>query len=159
MVGSTAAAGTRNAPNYADRRVVSLQSGKNTENSQESHARKRRSLPTRKPVGGHSTSSSTEHERAPSESINHSAADDAASSRPEETVSITSNSHANATSDSDTEPRPQQGGLYDGKPLLIEGASEPPSLEGVLNLQNSVQTTVHTRHEPGSLLSILPSKL
>lgn len=33
--------------------------------------------------------------------------------------------------------------------LLVEGASEPPSLDGIVDLTNTVDTTIHTRQLPG----------
>lgn len=38
--------------------------------------------------------------------------------------------------------------IYD-RPYLVEGASQAPSLEGIVNLTNTVDTTTHIRYAPG----------
>lgn len=50
---------------------------------------------------------------------------------------------------------PQVGEIRDGRQqiynreYLVEGASSPPSLQGVVDLTNTVDTTTHIRYAPG----------
>jgi len=50
---------------------------------------------------------------------------------------------------------PQVGQICQGRqqiysrPYLVEGAGSPPSLQGIVNLTNTVHTTTHIRYAPG----------
>jgi len=56
---------------------------------------------------------------------------------------------------------PQIGEIRDGRqqiynrPYLVEGASSPPSLQGVVDLTNTVDTTTHIRYAPGKSLELI----
>jgi len=81
-------------------------------------------------------------------------------------VTVMNNSSAQAASSGHTSSTtgysaPQVGEVRDGRqqiynrPYLVEGASSPPSLQGVVDLTNTVDTTTHIRYAPGKSLKLM----
>ena len=173
VVDRTAAYGTRNAPSYIDSSSPAY-SNRSTISPQSTVQNRHASLPIRKPVGQHSASSSRDHPSNHPSSVTSPSTDGATSNLAHGAVSnpsrksITSstdssssisaapaqsgtskNHHTTKSIDEDDAPFQDAVDHYEGKPLLVQGASEAPSLEGIVNLNDSARTIIHEKIEPG----------
>ena len=152
MIGETAAVGTRNAPNYVGQSPASTYGG-----STFKAADNRRSHPQSHPP----------IRMVSAESQDRTSGIGSPPSTPDRDNTLTSNEATSGPEqgivDDTTDVRRSYGEILPGpwrnqgqsntaaKPLLVSDASEAPSLEGIIDVQNTTKTIVHTKHEPGKL--------
>ena len=147
LVGPTAAAGTRNVPNLIN--PTSASSGRNDRAHGSLTDSQSTASPPKSRVTSNATQSSTTSpvsevsaglnsislDSAPPPANNHDSGIDL------------SPHHVGSQSNVVTQGLSQ----LEGREMIVSDASEPPSLEGIVNLQNTNATTVHTRQEPGKM--------
>ncbi|KAI9745620.1 MAG: hypothetical protein M1818_001154 [Claussenomyces sp. TS43310] len=98
-------------------------------------------VPSSRPTGNSATYTSSP--RAPNSPVNQNIKRQSASSK----VSSDNTTSGSANSDSPRSSAPR-GNAFRRSDLVVEGASERPSLDGVVDLSNTVDTEVITRHAP-----------
>ena len=147
MVGQTAASGTRNFPKYADQQPTSKSDMVRSPASSQSHNIQRKTLPSQTSRLFDDFRSLTT--TSPDSSATHAGRSDMSptSTHPTSVGSATVTSPGHTQRDADAPP--QGASAHAEKRPTVSGASEPPSLEGIVDLRNTTETHVHSRQAPG----------